>query len=44
MEGILREDMLGPRGFPKGLTLTIEHLPVYEKKKMSICIIHLYEL
>lgn len=43
MEGILQDNLLGPRVFPKGLALTIEHLPLYEKK-MSICIIRLDEL
>lgn len=36
MEGVLQEDLLGPRVFPKGLTPTIGHFPVYEKKLVFV--------
>lgn len=38
MEGILQDNLLGPRVFPKGLTLTIKHLPLYEKKKKWVSV------
>lgn len=35
MGGILQDNLLGPHVFPKGLTLTIKHHPLYEKKKKN---------